>query len=379
MHGTNGSPAPVVVWSVSLQPHVQADASWRARLLGRIHPEVRRRLTTHPDQRQMVLGNDYLEVTLAWVSGRWSTGAELRLQFQEPGGATQRPGPTAKAETSVVRVLPDPKIESTAGRLVGLEPTVADMILRLRCKWDGRLDQWRERTGGHLPLPLRAHLEDTAPLFVLHGDPGLGKSVSAQVAADRYCREAGISGRLYWLTTAARGNGLVNDFGNQLRAAFQAAMRSAETAPAFVIIDEADAVAMRRDEAHSHQEDRAGTATLLQALDELAGHRVAVFLTTNLITSVDAAVLRRGTSYEFRRPNAVGRRRLLEHWLPHLEARTLDRAATAARDMTPADIERSLVAAYIRAIREELPLEPATLIDALRAGERTRGFSERRR
>ena len=41
---------------------------------------------------------------------------------------------------------------------------------------------------------------------------------------------------LCWLTTEARGNGLVGDFGNRLRAAFAAVSRGATEEPAFLVI-----------------------------------------------------------------------------------------------------------------------------------------------
>jgi hypothetical protein len=367
------SPEPETsAWSVTVIPPVAGDARWRSRLLDATRGELERRLPLAPEAASFSWGNPLLQVRAERRSGAWRPGCPVQLIYQEslPG----RQGPTAAGASFLRQELPDERLAQRAARLVGLDGVAAELLVRLGCAWDRRLIAWSEQTGTRLSPSLVAPLEERCPLIVLAGDPGVGKSVLVQAVADRYCRERTTRGTLLSLTTAVRGNGLVGDFGNQVRAAFAAALDLTARGPCFLLIDEADALAMRRSESHAHQEDRAGTATLLQCLDAVRGdQRLAVFLTTNLLTTLDAAVRRRAATYEIGRPDSSTRRQLLERWLPAATARTLTQAAQAARGMTPADMEGALARACLEAVGAEQALTPARVIAHLKRHERTGG------
>jgi len=175
-----------------------------------------------------------------------------------------------------------------------------------------------------------------------------------------------------WLTTQARGQGLVGDFSRRLRAAFARIAALPDDELKLLVVDEADALTMRRSEASGHQEDRAATATLLQCLDEIAGRRrLAVILTSNVPDAIDPAVQRRANLFAFERPGEAARRALLARWLPHLDRAALDRAAREAAGMTPADLDRALGAAWLAAVGAETSLLPEEAISALRGAART--------
>jgi hypothetical protein len=344
----------VSTWSVRISPPVQGDANWRARALELIRPEVERRLLRWPNERQFTLRGPLLQAEIQREAGDWRPGAEIRLRYADSAAGLPTSNGGAAATPPLVSLsLPDDRLERLGERLVGLDGVREEVLLRLHCHWDAGLETWSEHTRRSVPPAVRAVFEERVPLFNFTGDPGVGKSALAQVIADRYCRDADTNGHLFWVGTAVRGNGLVGDFGNRLRATFTTVARmSGSTEPCFVIIDEADSIAMRRSETHAHQEDRAGTATLLQSLDALGGEqRVAVFLTTNLSETVDAAVRRRGTSYHFPRPGLRGRWRLLARLWPEADGKFLAGAAALSRGMTPADIERAIGHACLEAIR----------------------------
>lgn len=362
------SPATFVV---HVAPPIYGDLPWRARALDAVRRPVELGLRRAPDQKEFTFENEFLKVTITRTSGKYEPGRPIRLEFAAPGLGTGCAG-TAGGEPGLRTVpLPDERIAALGRRLVGCDPVRGEIQLRLRCQWTGLLPEWMERTGTVLSPAALDALAQSVPLFILAGDPGTGKTAVAQACADRYCRESGNSGQLIHVGTEARGGGLVGDFGNRVRAAFAAAERHSALEPCFLLLDEADAVAMRRSERQAHHEDRAGTATLLQALDALHGRRVAVFLTTNLLDTVDPAVRRRGTTFLFKRPGRASRREIVSRWLPDAPPKVLDAAAMASRRMTPADLERSLRQACLEAAGSGSPLDQRALLRRLWRDERT--------
>ena len=358
-----------VFFTVETQPPLALNAAGADRLLQRIRPALAERLAKTPAERALRWRDGPLEIEAQRVSGTWAPGAELRLAYR---GA--RPAPSADAAELPCLELPDDGLHRLAGRLVGVDGIMNTVLLRLHCAWNGRLDRWEAALGREVPPGVREQLGGTVPFFVLSGDPGTGKTAVAQAAADRYCREAGAAGRLFYLGTDVRGNGLVGDFSGRIRAAVRTVADAAASGPAFLLIDEGYALAVRRSETQAHQEDRAATATLLQALDGLAGAGpLVLFLCTNLAQRVDPAVRRRAVICPFGRPDAAARRMLLSRWLPEAEPRDLDRAAAAAKGMTPADMERTLLAAWLAALAGGGTLEAAQAARLLRRGERTEG------
>ena len=83
---------------------------------------------------------------------------------------------------------------------------------------------------------------------------------------------------------------------------------------AVLVIDEGDSLGASRSQEHSHHEDKVAVNTLIQCVDDLRrfNGRVVVFLCTNRLSALDAALLRRAAVVEeFQRPNDYERRALL--------------------------------------------------------------------
>jgi SpoVK/Ycf46/Vps4 family AAA+-type ATPase len=109
-----------------------------------------------------------------------------------------------------------------------------------------------------------------------------------------------------------------------------------------LIIDEGDSIATARTEDHSHHEDKVAVNTLIQCIDDVRrfGGRVVVFLCTNRLSVLDAALRRRAAIIEeFKRPDVEERRQL---FVMDLAALSLSEAqltrlvtATGARDRLP--------------------------------------------
>lgn len=361
------------LWEVTLSPLDESNAQWRARLLEYVRPVLKEKWQASPSAREFAWQAPLHTIRARRLSGADDPRATIRLAFATDtarfGPASGRSEPTS--DLPMLR-LPDAADAQLGERLVGVEGIAQEVLLRFHCAWDGLVDSWHQRIKTPVPDAVRTTLEESCPLILFHGDPGTGKSALARVLADRYCREAGIEGTLLWLGTDARGNGLVGDFGNRVRNAFETAAKLSPEQFRCIVIEEADALAMRRSEAHSHQEDRAGTATLLQCLDRLRGHsRLAVFMTTNLLESVDAAVRRRGVAFHFPRPDREARKTLLRQWLAPFRDRDVERAVHLSRGMTPADIERTLQQAWLAALRQNDKLTPALVQEYLRRAERT--------
>lgn len=377
-------PVAEAVWEVRVRRDDQPETVRREHLLSQMRSALEKKLYDDPGARELIW-----RTPLGTVEARRHTeiaapGIPFRLAFASEGrdlapalsgfamGGSAMGRPANAPEGLPVLRLPDEATRLLGERLVGLEAQRRDTLQRWECRWDGVLDAWARRTGHTVPPALAEQMTSGHALLLFHGDPGLGKSALARAAADRYCRDKGVSGSLVSLTTQARGQGLVGDFSQRLRAAFTQLAAMPENEMRVLLIDEADALAMRRSEAQSHQEDRAATSTLIQCLDEVAGQRrLSVIMTTNTPQNIDAAIQRRAHLIAFGRPAPDACRTLLCGWLPHLSDFALRQAADAAAGMTPADIDRVMEEAWLGAVAADVvvSLEQAVLL--LRQGERT--------
>lgn len=360
-----------VVWDVLVRRKDTTDYGFRETLIPLLRKAIEAELQMASGRREIEHQTPLFTIQARHRSGRYQSGMDIRLNFLPEKQAVSHNGGGDEAAL-VLQGLPDASIQRLSERLVGLDDIRDDVVLKFRCLWDGAIDEWRSRCE-FPPVPaLQAYLEQHHAVFLFAGDPGVGKSVLAQVIADRYCRDQGIDGKLLWLHTDARGNGLVGNFGNRIRAAFRTLGSLPSDTFRCLVIDEADALAVRRSEEHAHQEDRAGTATLLQCLDEMAGQpRMAVIMTTNLISSVDSAIQRRASIHRFRRPDSAARKSMVRHWLPQVEEERVGTIADRLNGMTPADIQRAFAQIYLQSVRTGCSIHPETVLGALQKAHRT--------
>ncbi|MCA8833345.1 ATP-binding protein [Hymenobacter sp. BT728] len=179
-------------------------------------------------------------------------------------------------------------------------------------------------------LPIIRSLTDRHPLIILEGDAGTGKTVSAEVIANKMLVELNKTGYFMKLSTRVRGDGVHGQMAKLVNQAFEELKKVAgQKRIAFLFIDEADAIATTRATAQMHQEEKAAVNTLIQKIDEtreLAG-RAIVFLATNRLHFLDEAIVRRAAVVmKFDRPTEEERKALLKQELAGvpLSAKELD-------------------------------------------------------
>ena len=193
--------------------------------------------------------------------------------------------------------------------------------LKLLLDQEGLL-QWSKKF--HVKeLPIIHQLTDRYPLVILEGDAGTGKTVSAEGIADRMVRELKKEGSFLKLSTRVRGEGLHGQMGNLVNSAFSELKTAAgKKRLAFLLIDEADAIATTRSTLQMHQEEKAAVNTLIQMIDEvreLKG-RAVIFMSTNRLHFIDEAIVRRAAVVlKFERPTDEERKELFAKSLEGIE------------------------------------------------------------
>ena len=262
-------------------------------------------------------------------------------------------------------VLPDEGLTNKERTLLGFDARYSRVRNQLRLLLDvDQIKSWdREYHGGRLALCdliLEQH-----PLVIFHGDVGTGKTVTAECIANRLVAESHAEDSvLFKLSNRVRGSGKVGEIGSLLAQAFERVTRSAgKGRRAILIIDEGDSLAASRSQEHSHHEDKVAVNTLIQGIDALrrSGGRIVVFLCTNRMSALDAALRRRAAIVEqFRRPSPDERRQLFEMDLGALDLTSgqieelvaLTGARCEAPEWTYSDIRTRL---YPAALAEAFP------------------------
>lgn len=219
--------------------------------------------------------------------------------------------------------LPNREVSDRTSRLVSFEARYvrvhADLQMLLSPE---ALEKWSQKAH-HRVLPVCAVLQDRYPLVVFHGDVGTGKTAVAEGIADQLARDLHREGRLLKLSTRVRGRGLHGEMSRLIGEAFDEVVKAAgRERLAVLIIDEADALAASREGSQLHQEEKAGTNTLIQRIDDIRRlrGRVLVILCTNRLHALDPAIVRRAARVEeFARPDDAERRELLQQDLEGLE------------------------------------------------------------
>ena len=222
----------------------------------------------------------------------------------------------AESELFELRIeLPNPELERRSRRLVGFDTRYAAVHNIVRLLIDPQaLTEWSKRLYGS-ELALLEVLKDRYPMVLFEGTVGTGKTETALGISDRMARELKREACAFKLSTRVRGAGLVGQMSTLLNQAFEeVASEAGKNRFAFLVIDEADSLGSARETNQAHHEDRVAVNTLIQRIDGIRKHggRVLVFLCTNLIGSLDPAVVRRAAYVErFSRPSPEERLELL--------------------------------------------------------------------
>lgn len=219
--------------------------------------------------------------------------------------------------------LPNPVIKERSNHLIGFEAKFQRIFGNIKLLLDHEgLKIWSNRYH-KTELPIIRQLTDRYPLIILSGDVGTGKTVSAEAIADRAVRELGKEGFFLKLSTRVRGEGLHGQMGNLVNDAFaQLKNQAGKKRLAFLLIDEADAIATTRSTLQMHQEEKAAVNTLIQKIDEIRElkGRAIIFMSTNRLHFLDEAIIRRAAVIlEFERPNEEERRELFIKTLDGIE------------------------------------------------------------
>ena len=223
------------------------------------------------------------------------------------------------------RIYPDPAVRRLYDRLVGIDDHKRRLLLELELLlYPDRLSDWSRTHHGKVirGCEIMAH---RAPLVLLEGDVGCGKTVLAETIGDPLSERAGGKVHLLKVNTQVRGTGMVGEMTDLIVQAFTQAETRADALPGtplLLLIDEADALAAKRTDQHMHHEDKAGLNTLLQRIDglRLGARRIAVMFITNRPDALDPAIRRRAAlRLTFRRPNDEQRAELFRLSIPEIE------------------------------------------------------------
>jgi AAA+ superfamily predicted ATPase len=218
-----------------------------------------------------------------------------------------------------ITALPSEEIQERSQSLIGFEKKFNRIHSSLQLLLDKEgVIKWSNENYGKI-LPIVSSIEERHPLIIFEGDVGTGKTVTAECIADRTTRELNKEGFFLQLSTRVRGEGLHGEMGNLVNDAFDKLKQEAgKRRLAFLLIDEADAIATSRGTQQMHQEEKAAVNTLIQRLDELRSMkgRAVVFMSTNRLHYLDEAIVRRAAIVlEFKRPDFEERYELFKHEL----------------------------------------------------------------
>lgn len=211
--------------------------------------------------------------------------------------------------------LPSNLVQQRANSLIGFSNRFDRVSNNLKLLLDSAgLRAWSATYHG-IELPILESITDRYPLIILEGDAGTGKTASAEAIADKMVRELGKEGFFLKLSTRVRGEGLHGQMAQLVNEAFDRLKREAgKKRLAFLLIDEADAIATTRSTAQMHQEEKAAVNTLIQKIDDIRSlqGRAILFLSTNRIHFLDEAIVRRAAVImTFERPTEEERKELL--------------------------------------------------------------------
>lgn len=212
--------------------------------------------------------------------------------------------------------LPDDALYARQKRLLGFESRYNRIHNQLRLLLNsGKLKSWGAMFHKN-DLPICNLVTEQYPLVIFYGDVGTGKTATAECIANMLARAPGAEDSiLFKISNRVRGSGKVGEMGTLVNQAFSEVIKSAgKNRRGILIIDEGDSLASSRTQEHSHHEDKVAVNTLIQCIDDLRKYegRIVVFLCTNRLSALDAALIRRAAVVEeFSRPSDAERLALL--------------------------------------------------------------------
>ncbi|EFJ2219821.1 AAA family ATPase [Enterobacter hormaechei subsp. steigerwaltii] len=213
--------------------------------------------------------------------------------------------------------LPDGHLLSRQKTLLGFDNRYSKIRNQLRLLLNlGKLESWGVKFHQN-NLPICSLVSDQYPLVIFHGDVGTGKTATAECIANMLAKDSGAEDSiLFKISNRVRGSGKVGEMGTLINQAFAEVIKSAgKNRRGILIIDEGDSLASSRTQEHSHHEDKVAVNTLIQCIDDLRKYqgRIVVFLCTNRLSVLDAALIRRAAVVEeFSRPSDAERLALFD-------------------------------------------------------------------
>lgn len=297
-----------------------------------------------------------------------------------------------------VQVFPDPDAAERLDALIGLDEVKSRFVIEAEVLINpGLLDEWSERHHKRILTAVRS-VEKRAPLLVLAGDVGTGKTELAETVGDPIAQHLDMEITLYPLSLRARGKGLVGEMTTLLTQAFEAVRAAVANSrddkgrlryAAILLIDEADALAQSRELVQMHHEDRAGVNAVIQGIDEMRRDRLPVLtiMCTNRPDSIDPAISRRA-AYIFRlsRPSRDHLRQVITREFDGIEM--TDAEVEKLVDLlgpdngrpygcTFSDLRQRFVPdAVLDAVRSDQPVDATRLLELANAFQPTRPFSD---
>jgi SpoVK/Ycf46/Vps4 family AAA+-type ATPase len=339
---------------IALQAHVASEIGQRLSQGEEVHVgrEMRLRVGSYILQARLT----HIEPLLA---ARFEHSTQVQACYQ---ARAQDEGLQLSTFISEVIRYPDDRFTATYGTLVGLDAIKTDMLRKLKLLLrPGYLDDWlRHQYGQQYPHKLAQSLRERFPLLLLEGEVGSGKTALARSVGHVLAHNMKIELALFVVNAQVRGSGHVGELTQNIARAFTEAEKcqEREQIPVLLLIDEADALAQTRGGRQTHHEDDAGVNALIQRIDHLRGRPLAVIFATNLVASLDAALLRRASGiYHFDRPTADQRaevlRRLLKsagindaqiaHLVTLTEPRSLPGFGAAVHRYTYSDLTQRMI------------------------------------
>jgi SpoVK/Ycf46/Vps4 family AAA+-type ATPase len=330
---------------------------------------------------------DNIQVTVGSISIHFTSNQSSEFSTVANRSSSMPPSSTVNGTIQYFeaeRKYPDKNAYDWYERLVGLDEQKSQLLVELELLlFPEKVKKWSELHHGKI-LKLCEIQSNRVPLILFEGDVGTGKTALAETIGDALARriDNGKDVHLLKMNTQVRGSGLVGEMSDLIVQAFTQAEARAKAlggdTPLLLLLDEADALAGRRDNNQMHHEDKAGLNTVLQRLDNLRILRlpIAVLFITNRPDALDPAIRRRAAlDLLFERPTDLVRAEILKAHVPELNLSSQDlaqlvrltgenEAKNKGVQFTASDItERLLAGALRKAYTEKRALAPKDLLE----------------